>query len=120
MQMPDVVVTNDSCPTSANRVHFEEPEKFKLLPKTCPAVFAYMPSIHDEKHTKNDVERPLPHVHSMPFRKADKPVILRGDSAERDTSIQGAILASHLPRSPFLVVGSIQSGHHFVSPFLPC
>ena len=46
-----LVMTNGPCPTSANRVYFEEPEEFRLLPETCPVVFAYMPSIHDEKHT---------------------------------------------------------------------
>jgi hypothetical protein len=46
-----LVVTNGPCLTSANRVYFEEPEEFRLLPEICPAVFAYMPSIHDEKHT---------------------------------------------------------------------
>ena len=46
-----LVMTNGPCPTSANRVHFEEPEEFRLLPETCPVVVAYMPSIQDEKHT---------------------------------------------------------------------
>ena len=44
-----LVMTNGSCPTSANRVNFEEPEEFRLLPETCPVVFAYMPSIHRRK-----------------------------------------------------------------------
>ena len=44
-----LVMTNGPCLTSANRVHFEEPEEFRLLPETCPVVFAYMPSIQRRK-----------------------------------------------------------------------
>jgi hypothetical protein len=42
-----LVMTNGPCPTSVNRVHFEEPEEFRLLPETCPVVVAYMPSIQE-------------------------------------------------------------------------
>ena len=51
MQTLNLDAANGSCLTSKNRVYFEEPEKFKLLPELCPLVFPYMPSIQDEKHT---------------------------------------------------------------------
>jgi hypothetical protein len=45
--------TNDPCQNHQIRVHSEEREKFTLLPQTCPAVSAYMPSIQRRKaHSK--------------------------------------------------------------------
>jgi len=80
-------MTNGSCPKSVNRVHFEEPEQFRLFPETCPVVVAFMPSIQRRK------------AHHKTLRNASFDTFILGRSTGRSSICFGPATPHDVPHS---------------------